>query len=288
MNEPAAGSESQDLARRLRRRTWILIGLSFALMVGAGGALKIAPDLVSDTLSKLFGAAVAIGILAYFVVGGEPEYRKARASSIAAWLILLGVAPVLFVAQRLDQGREVEKIQAVVAAMADRYAQADRDYADKLKPQIETALAVLGSDGIADAAARGGARAKLAAAIKTIDDALALRERIPEETIAQVQATAADSKAKEATVAGIRTATAGPPPLSVQIMKGTRAFLVKAGEVIAHVDQYAAGVTLRDGQLEFADDSAAGPYKALQSELAGLGQELQRLKQQTQKPASAK
>lgn len=190
------------------------------------------------------------------------------------------MAPAVFPAGAQDKGRDADKLQAIVQSMASRYSEADRDYAEKLKAaRPGAALAVVGSEGIADAAARREARANLAATLKVIDDGLKRRERIAQDAIAEVRAAKADEKAKHEVVAAIREASAGPAPLSVQLMKAMRAFLAKALEVVAHVDRHAAGVGLKEGRLSFADKAVSARFDALQAELSALYQEIQRLSQ---------
>ncbi len=285
MSTTAAEPDLQAKARRLRRWTWGMVALAFALMVGAGAMLKLAPDLVGETFGRVLGAAAILGVASYFLLRGESAWRKARANWVAALVLLLGVAPAMFVAQRLEQKQEVEKMQAIVAAMGEQFKKADQDYADRMKAvQLGTAMAVLGSERVADAAARAEARATFAAAIKTVDEALAQRARIPEENIAKLRATAAPAQVKQAAEAAIRTVAAGPAPLVVQMLNGTRAFLVKATDMLVHLDKYAAAFALRDGKLEFTDTAVGDIYNALQSELEGLQQDMRRLAEQAKKP----
>ncbi len=194
--------------------------------------------------------------------------------------MLLGVAPAFLAAHAQEKGRDADKVQAIVNSMAARYSEADRDYAERLKAaKPGTALAVVGSEGIADPAARREARATLNTTLKVIDDGLKRRERIPQDAIAEVRATKADDKTKEAVSAAIREAAAGPAPLSVQLMKAMRAFLAKALEVVTYVDRHAAGVGLKEGRLHFSDKAVSTRFDALQSELSALYQEIQRLSQ---------
>lgn len=67
------------------------------------------------------------------------------------------------------------------------------------------------------------------------------------------------------------------------MMKGTRAFLAKFDELVAHVDGNAAGFEVRGGQIEFADGAAGDRYNNLQVELAALQADLQRLQSAVKK-----
>jgi hypothetical protein len=192
----------------------------------------------------------------------------------------MGLAPAAFTAVAQEKGRDADKVRAIVNSMPARYLEADRDYAEKLKAaRPGSALAVVGSEGIADPAARRGARATLDTTLKVIDDGLKRRERIPQDAIAEVRATKADDKTKEAVVAAIREMAAGPAPLSVQLMNAMRAFLAKALEVVTYVDRHAAGVGLKEGRLHFSDKAVSARFQGLQSELSALYQEIQRLSQ---------
>ncbi len=281
VNAPVTAPDRTDQTRRLRRWTWVLVAVAFALMFGVGAALNVAPYVVSGVVENLLWAGVVFGIVMYFVVRGEPAYRRTRASWFGAWVIVLGVVPAMFIAQRVEYKRETEKAGAIVKSMAERLKTADQEYAERLKAGFkESTRAIFATEAIADAAARKEARANVAAVIGIIDDGLARRARILEETIVQIQATGAPKQVKEAIAADIRAASGGREPLSVQIMKGTRAFLGKAEELIAHVDRNAGSVEAREGRLEFTEVSAGERYHALQSELAALGADLQRLGQE--------
>lgn len=281
---PAVDLDPQARARRLRRWTWALVALAWVLIAAGGSGLKLAPDLVADVVSKLLGVGVVLGILAYFVVGGEPAYRRARGYWVGALIIVLGVAPALFVAQRLDQKREAEKVNAIVEAMGSSLQAADREYADRVAAGLkESTRAVLLSEAIADGAARKDARRNLAAVIGIVDDSLARRARILQDAMAQIQATAAPERVKQSIAADMRAAGSVREPLAVQMMKGTRAFLAKFDELIAHVDRNAAGFEVRAGQIEFADGAAGDTYNRLQAELAAFESDLRRLQQDAQK-----
>ena len=278
MNAPQAAPDPQIKARRLWRWTWGMVALGFVVMAGTGAAFDLAPVSAVQANARVFAAAFILGVASYYVLRGEPAWRKARANWVAALVFLLGAPPSMFIAQRLEQKQEVEKMQAIMAAMGGQIKKADQDYAEKLEAlQPGPAFAVLGSERIADAAARSAARATLASAIKVVDEALAARARIPEETIAKLRATAAPAEAKQAAEAAIRTAAAARTPLVVQMMNGTRAILVKATDTLAHLDKYAGAFALRDGKLEFADDAVGDIYSALQSELESLQLDMRRL-----------
>ena len=284
MSASAADPDRQAQARRLRRWTWALLAVAWALMAGIGSALHVAPEIAVDAVSKLLGAGVVLGILAYFVVRGEPTYRKARGYWFGALVIVLGVAPAMFVAQRLEQGRETEKVNAIVKAMGESLQSADREFAERLKAGLkESTRAVLASETVTDAVARKDARSNLAAVIAIVDDGLAKRARIPQDAIAQVQAGGAPDRVKRSIIGEIRAAGEGREPLSVQMMKGTRAFLAKFDELIAHVDRNGEGIEVREGRLEFVDGAAGDRYNALQPELAALEAELRRLQQEVLK-----
>ena len=66
-------------------------------------------------------------------------------------------------------------------------------------------------------------------------------------------------------------------------MKATRAYLAKGLETLAHVDRYAAGVTVREGGLHFADKAAAARFDKLQAEFLALYDEMQRLSKEEKK-----
>lgn len=277
MSTPASASGQQDPVRRLRRWTWILLALAFVLLIVTAAILRITPAAVADAVSNLLGAAVAFGVLAYFIVRGEPAYRKVRASWIGAWIILLGAVPAVLVAQHAEQNREAGKAREIVKATAERVTRLDQEYADRLKAAFKgPGWAVLSSDAIVDAAARKEARANLAAAIGVVDDYLGKRARVPEEAAAHILATRAPDRVKQEIVAEIR-ASAGKEPLSVQMMKGMRAFLGKTGDMIDHLDRNAGVITVREGRVEFSDRAAAEHYNALRAELGALEADLRRL-----------
>jgi len=114
---------------------------------------------------------------------GSPA-AGARDFRVAACFLLLGVAPSVFLAQAQERNRDTEKMQAIVAASAEQYKKADRDYVENIKAaNPNTAVVVVVTEDIADAATRRAARATLTSAIKVTDEALKRREHILEGTI---------------------------------------------------------------------------------------------------------
>jgi len=84
-------------------------------------------------------------------------------------------------------------------------------------------------------------------------------------------------------VGALREQSAGSPPLAVQLMKAMRAYFAKGLEILAHVDRHAAGVTIREGGLKFADKAAATRFDKMQSEFLALYDEMQRLSKEAKK-----
>ena len=264
--------------RSLRRWMWALIALAFVLMVLGGMVFKLAPDLVSDALSKLMGAAVVAGIVAYLFARGGPAYRKARASWVGAWVLLLGVGPAMYVANSMEQRREAEKVVAIIDALAADIKKADNLFAERMSGAITAkSRGVIGSPALIDAAARRDARSEVAGAIKVIDEGLASRGRLAQEAIAAVQATRAASRLKESAVAELRAAAAREP-LAVRMLKAVRAFLVKADEVAAFVEANAAGMEARGEAIEIAEPKLLERYQALMAELAAAQDDVRSLK----------
>lgn len=262
----------------LRRWMWGLMAFALALVVAGGSVFKLAPDLLSDALSKLFGVAVAAGIVAYIFVRGEPAYRKARASWFGAWVLLLGAAPAMYLANSMEQRREGEKVVAIVSALAADIKKADSLVAERMREAVTAkSRGVIGSPALIDAAARRDARAEVAGAIKVIDEGLASRGRLGQEAIAAVQATRAASRLKESAVAELRAAAAREP-LAVQMLKAMRAFLVKADEVAAFVEANAAGMEARGDAIEIAEPKLLERYQALMAELAAAHDNVRSLK----------
>jgi len=183
-----------------------------------------------------------------------------------------------------DLPRGSENLQAMIKVMDSRNVEADRDFAARIEAQQrQSPLRDFGPEKAVDAAARSAMRAWLAAAIGTINESLAKRERILNETIAEIEAARVSDKAKSTMLAAIRDAAAQKVPLSVQMMKAMRAYLEKISEMVAHLDLNATGLSLRDGQLAFEDGAAADRHNALEDERVALEQELQRLQQQVRK-----
>ena len=276
--KPTEASEVDPKIRSLRRWMWGLIGAAFALMVVGGGVLKLAPDLFSDALSKLFGAAVVAGVVAYMFVRGEPAYRKARASWFGAWVLLLGVVPAMYVANSLEQRREGEKVIAIIDAIGAEVKKADNEVADRLRAAISAkSQGAVGSPALVDPAVRKDVRAEIAAAIKVIDEGLAGRTRLMEKASAAIQATRASAKLKDSMAAELRAAMA-KEPVVVKILKGMRAFLAKAEELAALVEANAAGMEVRNDTIEIADPKVLERYQALMLELAAAQDNVRALK----------
>lgn len=111
-----------------------MVAAAWALIAVMGSSLNVAPDLVADAVSKLLGVGVVIGILAYFVVRGEPVYRKARGYWVGVLVILLGVAPALFLTQRVEQRREAGKVNAIVWSSASLTTASPGARASRVRP----------------------------------------------------------------------------------------------------------------------------------------------------------
>lgn len=197
--------------------------------------------------------------------------------SLALALVLIGTG-AYFVERWMAPMRDAEKMQDLVKAMGGRLAEADREFAARIEAhQSDSPLANFGPEQAIDPGIRSTVRAWVAAGIRIIDESLAKREQIPNETIARIEASRVNDKAKSTMVKGIRDAVAKQVPLSVRIMKAMRAYLAKVGEMIAYLDLNALAIQLREGQLEF-DESAAGVhYSNLENELAALEQQLKGL-----------
>jgi hypothetical protein len=203
--------------------------------------------------------------------------------SLALALVLIGTGAYI-VDRWMAPIRDAEKMQDLVKAMGDRFTAVDRDFAARMEAQQrESPLGSFGPEQAIDAGARSNTRAWAEAGIALIDETLARRALIPNETIARIEASRANDKAKSAMVKGIRDAVAKQVPMSVRIMTAMRAYLAKIGEMAAYLDLNAQAIQLREGQLEF-DDSAAGEhYNNLEHELAVLEQQLKVLQRGARK-----
>jgi hypothetical protein len=214
----------------------------------------------------------------------EQAPRPRRRVWVVLVLILVAAQGLYYLTQGFESPSGSENLQAMVKAMGSRNVEADREFAARMEAQQrDSPLRDFGPERAADAAARSALRAWVVAAIGTIDEALARRERILNETIARIEAARASDKAKSTMLAAIRDATAQKVPLSVQMMKAMRAYLEKIGEMVAHLESNAPGLSLRDGQLAFEDGAAADRHNALEDERVALEKELQRLQQEVRK-----
>ena len=284
MNAPTTVPDRQVQTRRLRRWTWALLALAFALMGVVGSVLDAQIFIASEATSNVVTIGVVLGVLAYFIVRGNPAYRRARASWFGALVIALGMAPMIFVMQSVEYGREIRKVHDIVKSAAERVNGVDRLYAERMKTEFKgSGWAVLSSEAIADAAARKEARASLAAAIKIVDDTLARRATISDEAIVQIQATGAPKAAKEGIIATLRAAAENKASPSLQMMKGTRAFLGKTDEILVHLDGNAGVAVANEDRVDFADSAAAERYTSLMSERAKLEAEMRLLVEKARK-----
>jgi hypothetical protein len=274
----AGNPDWQARAGRLRRWTVGLVAIAIALIVAASEALQVAPYVITMVVENLLYAAVALGVLAYFGARGEPDYRRARALWFASLGVAVAVVPAMLVVQRVENKRETDKVAAIVRSMADGVKEADEQYARRIKAEMKASTgAVISAEAITDAAARKEARANLASILRIVDESLSLRARIPQEAVAKIHATAAPKRVKDAVIADLPS-TAASDPLSVRLMKGTRSFFAKAGELIAHVDANEGKFEWREGRLEFTESAAGERHGVLRAELAVLESELRRLK----------
>jgi hypothetical protein len=201
---------------------------------------------------------------------------------IALALVLVGAA-VYYLEQRSAAFRDVDTLQAMVKEIGGRYVEVDRDFAARMEAhRRDSPFGTFGPEQAIDPGIRSATRAWVAAAIGIIDDSLARRERIQNDTIAQIEASRATAKVKTSMLKAVRDA-AIKAPLSVRIMNAMRAYLEKIGEMAAYLDLNAQGIALREGQLEFDDGAAGDRYNDYLRELAALERELQRLQQQARR-----
>jgi hypothetical protein len=267
-------------ARAQRRWTWGLVALAFVLALVSGQFLQVAPHVAGEAFGQVVGIAVLAAIVAYIVPRGDRAHRSARASRVAAWVMVLAVLPATFIAQRAEHGREAEKVLSIVGETAGLMKRIDGEVSQSIK----AALAGVAPGGLTpavlvDADARKRTRAGFAAGLKAIDEGLARRSRAVDEIVARVQATDATAKVKDAATAAIRDAAAAKIPVSVQLLQGMRALLAKSDELIAVADAHSASFEIRDGVLEISDAAALERFKRVQGEHATVEAELRSLQQ---------
>ena len=214
---------------------------------------------------------------------GDDQQKPTRSRR---W-IWIALAPVLIFAgaylaeQGVGPMTDAERLRDMVNAMGGRLAEADRESAARIEAQQrDSPLGNYGPEQAMDATTRSATRAWAAAGIGIIDESLAKREKILQESIARIETSRASDKVKGALLKAIRDAEPNKASLSVRIMKAMRAYLAKIAEMVAYLDLNAQAIQLRKGQFEF-DDSAAGErYNKLEHELAALERELRGLLQQ--------
>ena len=191
---------------------------------------------------------------------------------------------MIFLMQRVEYGRETAKVHEIVKTLAERVTTVDRLYADRMKTEFKVSgWAVLSSEAIAGSAARKDARLNLVAAIKIVDDTLARRITIAEEAIVQIQATGAPKEIKQGILTTLRAAAGNKESPSLQMMKGTRAFLGKTDEILVHLDSNAGVIIADEGRVDFSDTMAAERFITLWSERAALEADLRRRLEEARK-----